>query len=123
MYNQPAIQIKFLTDSNGAPIFIEQGERKHYKIEVSVQNVPDDVYAVNYTLDPTYLVPFREFVNKQDDFRFDTTTYGDYILLACAMGKSRNYSTSELVSKALENAYKENANPYISEAINEIKKY
>ena len=116
----PEINVQFILDSEGNPVFIEHDNVKHYRIEISLQNIPDDVYATNYQLHPSYISPFREETDKNKNFRFATTTYGDYSLSASLLGKSRNYLTSGIISKALEDRYVTTNNQKIKDAITEI---
>lgn len=120
--NIPEINVQFLTDEQGNPKSIESNGLKHFKIEVSLKNVPDDVYAANYQLDPSYINPFREEMNKEEEFKFGTTTFGDYSISASLLGRTHNYLTSGIISKALIKQYSGDENPQIKAAIQEISK-
>lgn len=118
----PEILIRFSLDEKGNPISISEKEINHYKVEVSIENIPEDVYAANYQLDSSYISPFREELNKQNSFKFVTTVYGDFSIAANLLGKQKNYLTSSLVSKALNESHKnELSNPKIKEALSNIR--
>jgi hypothetical protein len=119
--NRPAIKIEFRLDENGNPLFIEQGNYKHYKIHISVENYPEDIYAVSYQLHPSYISPYRQQQNKDEDFGFNTTAYGDYVISAELLGKTKNAIASGLVSDALQKAYSDNNSLSVHEAIENIK--
>ena len=116
----PKLMVKFRLDEKGTPIFISQGSVKHFKIHISIDNSPDDTYAVNYQLHPSYISPFREERNRAEAFGFNTTTYGDYIISAELMGRKGNHIVSTLVSEALDRNHSEK-NQFISDALKEIK--
>lgn len=118
--NNPELAVQFVLDDQGSPQYIESKNKKHYKIEVSLKGIPDDVYAANYKLDESYINPYREEMNKAGEFKFNTTTYGDYIISASLLGKKRNYLTSNMVSRALREKYKDSNNPHIAKALKDI---
>lgn len=122
--NYPKIGVKFILDEKtGKPLVINSNNLNHYKIEVSIENIPDDVYAVNYQLDPSYINSFREETNKEEKFTFQTTSFGDFSFSASLQGKNQNYLTSNTLSRALRETYDENNNPEVDEAIKYIKEH
>jgi hypothetical protein len=121
MINQASISVKFLLDEKGDPLFIDDGQKRHYKIVVFAKTFPEDVYAVEYQLDSSYVNPFRIQDNRDKNFEFQTTTYGDYSISASLLGKKQNYLTSCIISKALEENNEQPLNPNLGEAIGRIK--
>ncbi|HEX7845736.1 MAG TPA: pYEATS domain-containing protein [Chitinophagaceae bacterium] len=121
--NRPEIQIAFRTNENGDPLYIDDKGTRHFKIRISIQNIPGDSYAVNYQLHPSYISSFREQRNREEDFAFNTTTYGDYIISAEVMGKKINTIASGLVSDLINKYYSGSGavNNAVTAAITKIK--
>jgi len=118
----PEISVRFQLDEQGNPIVISKDGINHYKIEISTENIPADVYAANYQLDDSYISPFREEHDKENSFKFKTTTYGDYSIAASLLGKQKNYLTSTPISKALIKSHGNDlTNSKIKEALDLIK--
>jgi len=118
----PEISVRFQLDEQGNPMVINKNGINHYKIEISAQNIPDDVYAANYQLDDSYISPFREEHDKENSFKFKTTTYGDYSIAASLLGKQKNYITSTPISKALMKSHENDLTNFkIQEALESIK--
>ena len=99
------IKIAFVLDEAGKPSVITQGGLTHYRIVISIANPPEDVYSVQYQLDPSYINSFRIEDNKSEKFAFQTTAYGDYSLTASLLGRQGTYLASCIVSKALKGNY------------------
>jgi hypothetical protein len=118
--NIPVLRVEFRLDVNGNPMLINKDSVNHYKIRISIDNIPADVYAVNYQLHPSYISPFREERNRANSFGFNTTTYGDYIISAELMGKKGNQIISTLVSESLDRNHMQK-NKLIAEALKNIK--
>lgn len=120
--HRPAIQINFRLDENGNPLYIQDKDIWHYKIHISIINIPEDTYAVNYLLHPSYISAFREQRNQSENFGFNTTTYGDYVISAELMGKKVNTIVSGLVSELLSKYYWKNGarNAEINKAIEKL---
>jgi hypothetical protein len=124
MMQSNSIEVKFVLDKDGNPQFIEAGGRKHYKIEVGMKAFPEDSYAVQYQLDSSYINPLREETNKDDAFRFKTTTYGDYSISAAIMGRKSRETASAIISRALKESHSGDLdNSQILDAIETIMKY
>jgi len=121
--NNPELDVKFLLDKDGNPQYIESGNKKHYKIEISLKEIPEDVYAANYKLDESFINPYREELNKSADFKFNTTTYGDFIISASLLGKKRNYIASNMISRILKEKYRDSNNPMIKETLKDIMEH
>ena len=122
MNMNPEISVRLVLDDQGNPVVIKSGNVSHYKIEVATENIPDDVYAANYQLHESYISPFREEREKENSFKFKTTTYGDYSIAASLLGKKKNYLTSTQISKALAKSHKDElGNSKIKEALDHIK--
>lgn len=121
--HRPAIQIVFRADGNGNPLYIDDKGKRHYKIRISIINIPADAYAVNFQLHPSYISPFREQRNLAESFAFNTTTYGDYTISAELMGKKVNTIVSGLVSDLLARYYADSGkgNDETNKAIARIK--
>ena len=116
----PKLKVAFRLNEKGNPMVIDKDSVKHYKIHVSVEETPNDVYSVNYILHPSYINPFREERNRDGGFGFDTTTYGDYVISAELKGKKGNAIISTLVSESLEKSHQPQ-NPALMEALKNIR--
>jgi hypothetical protein len=110
-------------DANGDPSFIsdEKTTLKHYRLLISSVNVPADVYSVQYQLHPSYINNFRIEDEREKNFSFKTTAYGDYSISATFLGKTKNHMLSCIVSKALEESHGPNPSEKVAEAIRALK--
>jgi hypothetical protein len=83
---QPRIVARLLTDDHGDPIFQETANFRHYKIEIEAVDLPPDAYMVQFELDASYYDPVRTITpDARGRYRLETTTYGDYPVLARVM--------------------------------------
>jgi hypothetical protein len=79
---KPTLKARFLLDRNGNPRFEDDGEHKHYEIELYIDDAPDDTFAVTYILDESYYDPVVESKKKDASFGEEITSYGDYVIFA-----------------------------------------
>jgi hypothetical protein len=76
--NKEKIKAVFVTDANGEPEYIESGGVKHFKIQLQMEGTPKDAYAVTYELHKSYYDAIRENHDRDEGFREDLTSYGNY---------------------------------------------
>lgn len=82
----PRIVVRFLTDANHEPIYVQRGKFQHYQVEIEAVGLPADAYAVQFELDESYYDPVRTVTpDSEGRFRFTTTTYGDFPVIARVM--------------------------------------
>lgn len=118
--HNPRLKVEFILNEQGEPTYIEKNGLKHFRIRISTLEFADDIYEVQYQLDPTYINPFRVEDNRQEKFSFTTTTYGDYSVSASLMGKKGNHVVSCIISKALRESHPDH-HAEIERAISDIK--
>ncbi|MDB4912748.1 MAG: hypothetical protein JWM95_392 [Gemmatimonadetes bacterium] len=120
MTNETRIVAKFLLDEADKPMAIEQDGRRHYMIELGVDNAPTGTYAVTYKLDESYRDPIRESTTP-GRFAATLTSYGDYPVQAEVRTRQRVEPIVVNLSGALRRGYGENTNPAIAAALNDIE--
>lgn len=96
---------KFQLDAKKKPQFENDGDHKHYAIELAVEGVPEDTYAVTYELDESYYDPTRESREKSSNFSEEITSYGDYIVKAKIRTRSGVETIAAALSKVLQESY------------------
>jgi hypothetical protein len=117
----PAIRATFKLDEKGEPEFIQQGNFKHYRISLQVENPPQDTYAVTYILHETYYDPVLESRDRKSGFAEELTSYGDYTLQAKIRTRDRVETLAIPLSAALERAYADNRTSQIEAALRDIR--
>jgi|SRR5215471_12413813 len=119
----PEIKARFELDAAGNPQFIEQDQKKHYKLMLEVENLPEDVYAATFELDPTYYDPVQTLrPDDQGRVRLETTSYGDYRLKVRLRTREGEIQVVDNLARALKRSQPEMpANPAIDRAIAEIQ--
>ncbi len=122
MMQKPEIKAMFELDDQGEPVVIERGNNKHYKINLSLEDYPEDTYAVTYTLDDSYYEPVREVRQKENKFKESLTSYGDYIVQAKVRTREGVINTSVPLSSALAKGHEIGLSPKIETALLEIRK-
>jgi len=121
--SDPQLHVEFVLDESGKPIQVDDNV---YRIQLSVEGAPPETGSVVYQLDPTYYRPVREKRRTPVDTRFveETTTYGDYDLIARVRLPGRVQTLAVPISGALRETYKDQlANPAIATAIESIAKH
>lgn len=113
----------FELDEEGRPKFIEQGDRKHYWINLYTEGAPEDAYSVKYQLDPSYYDHLPESTDSNERFAERLTSYGDYPIQATIRTKSRVEPISTNLSDALASGHKNEMSAMVAEALEEIKRY
>jgi serine/threonine protein kinase len=112
----PRIRAAFVLDSNQKPLMADDGRYTHYRIRLSVENVPDGTYNVTYGLHESYGEPLRE-VSQGPTYEEDITAYG----LSEVKALIRYKKTFDLVAvnmwDALQETYRDNQNPEIVVAL------
>jgi hypothetical protein len=120
----PQLIAQFETDNDGKPRFFERGGHKHYKLVFEVENMPKDVYAGTFELDPTYYDPVRTLRPDKGKLKLETTSYGDYDLKISLRTRDGEIVFVDNLVRALERARaKMPDNPAIDQAIAEIREY
>jgi hypothetical protein len=113
----PRILARFV-EENGAPKYDETADRRHYHIEIFGEALPPDTYAVTYMLDPTYFDPVRESENREQGFKEEVTSYGDYPFTAKIWRKPVPEFLKASLQDALRAYYRERpATPAVNEAL------
>lgn len=113
------IEMEFVLDDAGKPKSIQK-RRKHYYIRAHIENVPNDVYAVTYLLDPSFASPMREIRDKANSFPLTIATYGNFILQAEIRGMDGTRRTGRSIEKALKARYYDSTDSDIRKAIEDI---
>jgi len=117
----PTIRATFNLDENGKPELIQDGEFKHYRISLQLENPPQDTYAVTYLLHETYYDPVRESRDRKSGFAEELTSYGDYTIQAKVRTRDSVETLAIPLSTALERAYAGNRTPQIEAALRDIR--
>ena len=121
----PEIRARFALDAAGNPQFefVEEDQKKHYKLMLEVENLPADVYAATFELDPTYYDPVQTVrPDDQGRVRLETTSYGDYRLKVRLRTKEGEIQVVDSLVGALRRSQPDMpANPAIVQAIAEIQ--
>jgi hypothetical protein len=117
---QPDIRAELVLNTGDQPEYIQGRQRKHYRIKLTMENVPQGVDQILLELHSTYPNPIRE-ARREAGFVVDITSYGDYVLNAQVPdGRFLNVVRKKL-SDALLEAHARNPNPAVEAAIQEIK--
>jgi hypothetical protein len=119
----PKLVARFVLDEKGQPQIIERGNRKHYWIELHVEDAPSDTYAVNYQLHDDYYDPLRESRESSAGFVERLTSYGDYTVQAKLRTKSHVDVLAGELSEALAQGHSGEASPMIMKALDDIRKH
>jgi hypothetical protein len=119
----PTLAVRFQTDGEGNPQFVEGAGKKHYRLLFEVENVPSDVYASTFELHETYYDPVRTI--RPDDrgrIRMNTTSYGDYDVKVRLRTKVGEIQIADSLAEALKRARPlMPPNPAIDNAISDIQ--
>ena len=119
---QKNLVARFKLDRSGQPEMLQSGGTTHYKIRIGVESPPDDTYAVTYRLHDSYYNPLRESRDKEARFEEELTSYGDYLVRADVRTLHRVESLAGSLSEALRRGHREDSNPAIIHAIDEIER-
>jgi hypothetical protein len=117
----PVIKATFELDEDGRPRLIQDGDLKHYKIRLSVDNAPDDAYAVTYVLHETYYDPVRESRDNKAGFTEVLTSYGDFTVQAKIRTRQGVTTVATPLSSALTAGHEARVTPAIAEALRDIR--
>ena len=112
---------KFQLDSENKPQFDDDGDHKHYAIELAIEGAPDDTYAVTYELDESYYDAIRESKQKGSNFSEEITSYGDYIVKAKVRTQKKVETIAVTLSKALQSSYANTELKEIKKAVEDIE--
>jgi serine/threonine protein kinase len=114
------IRAVFVLDSNQKPLMADDGRYTHYRIRLSVENVPEGTYSVTYGLHESYGEPLRE-VSQGPSYEEDITAYG----LSEVKALIRYRKTFDMVRvdmwDALQETYRDNGNPEIAVALEMLR--
>lgn len=120
--SRPKLKAKFVTKSDGSLDTIERKGLRHYRIELSLDDVdPTSTRLVTYDLDPSYLDPKREVAPGTPAFAQQITSYGDYPVTATVLGHGGQSWTVRKLSEALEETYGSGQSAAIADALKDIK--
>lgn len=114
---------EFELDDQGKPKRIAAGELNHYKLRLFVKGAPEEVSSVKYILHPTYLEPIRVVPKGVKDFQEFTTSYGDYDLRSVINKRGEAEQLRTTLTDALSRRYRDELNPAIKQAIEELKQH
>ena len=77
--HEPDLIVRFETDAKGEPKKQTVSGRNIYTVVFEIKDVPDDVYAATFELDPSYYDPLRTLrPDPAGNIRLETNTYGNY---------------------------------------------
>jgi hypothetical protein len=113
---------EFEMDQNSRPAYIADGNKVHYKIWLSLLNVPSWCTLATYRLHPTYRNSVREVSRGTPRFKELITAYGDFEVFVNLFGDETERLPPVLLSGALEEQYTGNNDPAIRQAIDTIKR-
>lgn len=116
---KPNLHVSFSLDEHGRP---RKTANDDYVIQFSVSGAPEDLGSVVYQLHPSYPQPIREKrrTNENPTFAEETTTYGDYNLIAKLRRPGQVQTVATPISGALQQTYAEHMTPDIDAAIKYI---
>jgi hypothetical protein len=117
----PKIVAEFITDSRGKPQYFEGTARKHYRIRLSLRDVPSDVSRVTYKLPESYRQPVREVPIGVPNFQEDITSFGDYTVTAMLRRRAGTDLVTNSLSAALHESYRDDPTPSVREAIDHLQ--
>jgi hypothetical protein len=117
----PKIVAEFITDSRGAPQYVEGPSRKHYRIRLSLRDAPPDVSRVTYKLDESYRQPLREVPIGVPHFQEEITSFGDYTVTAMLRRRAGTELVTNSLTAALHETYRSNLTPSVREAIDRLQ--
>lgn len=87
---QPHLAAELILDDDGRPRCVEDGQRRHYAIELRLEGAPPDAASVTYRLDPSYWDPLREVRRAPgpagSTFSTRITSCGDFEVVASLSG-------------------------------------
>ncbi len=121
---KPAIVARFKTDTEGNPVFVTDGDTKHYEVTIGVENAPQETYAATFELDPTYYDPIQTVrPDTEGQFSLETTSYGDYDVTVRLRTKEGEIPLADSLKRALQRSYgTAPANPALMSALTDIEK-
>lgn len=119
--NNSRIVARFLLDTDGRPRTVNNGELRHYWIELHIEFPPDDTYAVTYQLHESYYDPVRESRNAKGAFAEKLTSYGDFTVQARLRTRNRVVTIAAELSEALSYGHRDKASESISKALGDIR--
>lgn len=119
--DKPKIVARFILDDSGIPRFTKQKMHKHYKISLCIEDLPHDTYAVTYYLHESYYDPVREIRDREENFAFKTTSYGDYEVTAKVRTRDGSITTKRTLYEALRETHGKSATSEIIQALGDIR--
>lgn len=117
---RPEIVAQFELKASGEPEFIQQQRYRHYRLRLHVRAVPDETYAVTYTLHDSYPDPVRECLDRESGFEIRLTSYGDYTVQAHVRSKSGSLVVARLLSSALRAGHSSKSSPQVEDALRDV---
>ena len=118
----PYLKAEFLL-ADGKPMQLTTHNFKnaHYKVRLSIGNLPNTTYSVTYRLHESFYNPVREiFEGKTDGFPLQISTYGDFIVRAEVNSGTGVNAIAKSLTKALRDHYGENCAPSIDKVIQQM---
>ena len=119
--NNEKIKAVFVTDDKGEPEYIESGGVKHFKIQLAMEDTPTDAYAVTYELHESYYDAIRENHHRDEGFREELTSYGDYDIQVKVRSRQGTSILRTSLADALQQGHTEGSTPAVAKAIAMIK--
>lgn len=117
------IKATFITNDKGEPDYIEGNGKKHYRINLEVNNVPEDTYAVTYDFEESYINPIRESQSKNDGFKEELTSHGDYEIKVKVRSRKGTNVLFTSLADALSKSNEDEMSAAVQEATTELKKH
>lgn len=123
----PKLSARFELDKEGRPQFIESDGKRHFKINIDLEDAPAEIVSATYRLDSSFWDPVREvFRGEGGSFRESITSYGDFDVVASISGSSiAGDSMRTQLSDALQQTYRKNPSGdslSINDAIDHLRK-
>jgi hypothetical protein len=119
--NIEKIKAVFVTDAKGEPEYIESGGVKHFKIQLALEDTPADAYAVTYELHDSYYDAIRENHDRDEGFRENLTSYGDYDIQVKVRTRGGPRLLRSSLADALQQGHADGHSQAVEQAIAVIK--
>jgi predicted class III extradiol MEMO1 family dioxygenase len=117
----PKIIARFVVDDQGRPN-VHVSSMRHYEIELSMQELDEDVYSVTYVLDESYYDQVNE-TRERPDFPLHITSYGDYEIKAIIRSKKSTDAATASLYHALRMTHATEKDKEIQTALKYVREH
>jgi hypothetical protein len=116
---KPQIIAHFEMDEQGNPLFVKDGNVKHYNLMIEVENSPPEAYAATFELYEDFYDPVQTLrPDRNGRFSLKTTSYGDYDVKVRLRTKEGDIPIADTLARALRRSYAESStSPALKQAI------